>query len=125
VAQFIGRSSLVSDYDTLNGFDKIEGAQNAVIRPEFIKISKFGKLLQFNSAAEEGYVEDIVFRGNRLDVTVDIHGIKVTGEWSLEKDSLEIGEKVHVLIYRLYVIDANRTYLCENKEMATDDVFYI
>jgi sulfate transport system ATP-binding protein len=125
VAQFIGRSSLVSDYNTLNGFDKIEGAENAVIRPEFIKISKFGKLLQFNSAAEEGYVEDIVFRGNRLDVTVDIHGIKVTGEWSLEKDSLEIGEKVHVLIYRLYVIDANRTYLCENKEMATDDVFYI
>lgn len=125
VAQFIGRSSIVEDYDTLNGYDRIEGANKAVIRPEFIKISKFGKLLQYNSAAEEGYVEDIVFRGNRLDVTVDIHGVKITGEWSLEKDSLEIGEKVHVLIYRLYVIDDERTYLCENKEMQTDNVFYI
>ena len=35
VAQFIGRPSEVHNYDTLNGFDKIEGADKAVIRPEF------------------------------------------------------------------------------------------
>ena len=78
----------------MNGFDKIEGADKAVIRPEFVKISKFGKLDRYMSAAETGIVEDVVFRGNRLDVTIDVHGIKITGEWSLEKDSLEIGEKV-------------------------------
>lgn len=125
VAKFIGRSSEVENYQTLNGFDKIEGADKAIIRPEFVKISKFAKLERYQSAAEEGIVEDVVFRGNRLDVTVDVHGIKITGEWSLEKSSLEIGEKVHLLIYRLYVIDDNRTYLCENKEMSEDGVFYI
>jgi len=101
VAQFIGRPSEVHNYDTLNGFDKIEGADKAVIRPEFVKISKFGKLDRYMSAAETGIVEDVVFRGNRLDVTIDVHGIKITGEWSLEKDSLEIGEKVNLLIYRI------------------------
>ena len=77
------------------------------------------------SAAEEGIVEDIVFRGNRLDVTIDVHGIKIIGEWSLEKDSLQIGEKVTLLIYRLYVLSDDKTYLCENKEMSEDGVFYI
>lgn len=125
VAQFIGRTNEISDYYTLNGFDRIDNAVKAVVRPEFVQISKFGKLERFMSAAEEGIVEDVVFRGNRLDVTIDIHGIRIIGEWSFEKDSLQIGEKVSVLIYRMYVLSENRTYLCENKEMSVDDVFYI
>ena len=125
VAQFIGRTNEISDYYTLNGFDRIDNAVKAVVRPEFVQISKFGKLERFMSAAEEGIVQDVVFRGNRLDVTIDIHGIRIIGEWSLEKDSLQIGEKVSVLIYRMYVLSENRTYLCENKEMSVDDVFYI
>lgn len=125
VAQFIGRTNEISDYYTLNGFDRIDNAVKAVVRPEFVQISKFGKLERFMSAAEEGIVEDVVFRGNRLDVTIDIHGIRIIGEWSLEKDSLQIGEKVSVLIYRMYVLSENRTYLCENKEMSVDEVFYI
>ena len=77
------------------------------------------------SAAEEGIVTDVVFRGNRVDVTVNINGIEVTGERSLEKDMVSVGEKVHVLIYRLYIFDEHRTYLVENSEMQVDDVFYI
>ena len=125
VAQFIGRSSLVEHYEELHGFDKIEGAAKAVIRPEFIKIHKFGKIDRYMSASQDGIVKDIVFRGNRLDVTVDVGGIEMICEWPLEKESLEIGEKVSLLIYRLYVLDKERTYLCENKEMQEDDVFYI
>lgn len=126
VAQFIGRSSVVEDYERLKGFDRVEKADRAVIRPEFIKISKSGKLNQYVSAAEMGVVTDVVFRGNRMDVTVDINGITVVGERSLEKDLVSVGETVHVLIYRLYVFDEEKTYLLENQEMqAQDDVFYI
>ena len=126
VAQFIGRSSVVEDYERLKGFDRVEKAERAVIRPEFIKISKSGKLNQYVSAAEMGVVADVVFRGNRMDVTVDINGITVVGERSLEKDLVSVGETVHVLIYRLYVFDEEKTYLLENQEMqAQDDVFYI
>ena len=125
VAQFIGRSSVVSEYDKLKGFERIEKADKAVIRPEFIKISKSGKLDQYISAAEEGMVTEVVFKGNRMDITVDINGISVIGERSLEKDIVNVGEKVHVLIYRLYVFDDEKTYLLENKEMQEQNVFYI
>lgn len=125
VAKFIGRSSVVEKYGKLKGFDQVEGADRAVIRPEFIKISKSGKLDQYISAAETGVVKDVVFRGNRIDITVDINGIEVVGERSLEKDLVSVGETVHVLIYRLYVFDEAQTYLLENKEMQEQDVFYI
>ena len=125
VAKFIGRSSVVEEYGKLKGFDQVEGADRAVIRPEFIKISKSGKLDQYISAAETGIVKDVVFRGNRIDITVDINGIEVVGERSLEKELVSVGETVHVLIYRLYVFDEAQTYLLENKEMQEQDVFYI
>ena len=117
VVEFIGKASEVNDYSKLKGFDEIQGAKRAIIRPEFVKLSKY--------AAEEGYVEDILFRGNHLDVTVNIGGTMITGEWSLEKEPLQVGEKVHVLIYRKYAVDDEKTYLCENKGMRDDDVFYI
>lgn len=125
VAQFIGRSSVVEQYERLKGFEKVGNADKAVIRPEFIKISKSGKLDQYISAAEEGIVTDVIFRGNRMDVSVDINGITVTGERSLEKDLVQVGETVHVLIYRLYIFDEKNTYLMENREMQDQDVFYI
>ena len=109
VAKFIGRSSVVEEYGKLKGFDQVEGA----------------KLDRYISAAETGVVKDVVFRGNRIDITVDINGIEVVGERSLEKDLVSVGETVHVLIYRLYVFDEAQTYLLENKEMQEQDVFYI
>ena len=44
---------------------------------------------------------------------------------ALETDPVEIGEKVYVLIYRLYIFDENQTYLVENREMQEGEVFYI
>lgn len=126
VAQFIGRSSVVADYNRLKGFEQIEHAKKAVIRPEFIKISKSGKLDQYISAAEIGVVKEVLFRGSHLEIVVDINGIEVIGERSMEKDMVSVGESVHVLIYRLFVFDDKQTYLLENQEiMAQDDVFYI
>ena len=116
---------MVEDYDRLKGFERIPHADKAVIRPEFVKISKSGKLDQYISAAELGTVKEVIFKGNRMDVVVDINGIELTGERSLEKDLVSVGETVHVLIYRLYVFDEEKTYLLENKEMQEQDVFYI
>ena len=125
VAQFIGHSTIVENYDRLKGFELVENAKRAVIRPEFIKISKSGNLNRYMSAVEEGIITDVVFRGNRVDVTVNINGIEVVGERSLEKDLVSVGETVHVLIYRLYIFDEHKTYLMENSEMQEQDVFYI
>jgi sulfate transport system ATP-binding protein len=124
VAQFIGRSSVVEHYERLRGFDKIEGAAHAVLRPEFVKLSR-SEPERYISATENAVVKDIIFRGNHIDVVVDIHGIEIVAERSLEKDPVEIGESVYVLIYRLYIFDEHQTYLVENAEMCEDEVFYI
>ena len=60
VVEFIGKASEVNDYSKLKGFDEIQGAKRAIIRPEFVKLSKYGKLQQYNSAAEEGYVSEAI-----------------------------------------------------------------
>ena len=112
VAQFVGRSS-------------IEHAQKAIVRPEFLELAKKGELKRYMSASEKGIVEDVIFSGSRLDVVVNINGIKVTAERSLEKDPVSVGEEVDIIIYRLYVFDEKETYLLENKEMQEGDVFYI
>ncbi|MGN0483317.1 MAG: sulfate/molybdate ABC transporter ATP-binding protein [Lachnospiraceae bacterium] len=125
VAQFIGRSVVVSDYEKLTGFDKVPGASQAVIRPEFVKVTRYGHLDQYISAAEEGVIEDIIFRGNYLELTINVKGIHIKAERSLEKDPVSVGEKVQVLIYRLYVFDDKKTYLMENTAMQENDVFYI
>lgn len=125
VAQFIGNSTIVDNYSKLKGFAFIQGADQAVIRPEFVKIYKKGTLQQYGSAAEEGTVETIVFRGNHLDVSIRIKELLVHGEYSMDAASLAVGETVQVLIYRLYIFDKERTYLTENSAMKADNVFYI
>lgn len=125
VALFIGRSSIVENYECLKGFESVKNANKAVIRPEFVSISKYGQLERYMSASEDGIVEDVVFRGNRLDLTVNVKGIPIVVERSLEEAEIQIGEKVQVLIYRLYIFDENQTYLMENSAMQEKDVFYI
>lgn len=125
VAQFIGRSTIVKHYEQLKGFETVDGAAQAVIRPEFVQVFKLGKLDRFMSAAETGIVEEIVFRGNYLELVIDINGIQIKAERSLEEEPVIEGENVSVLIYRLYIFDENRTYLMENGAMQERDVFYI
>ena len=124
VAQFVGRSSIVENYESLKGFEKIEHAQKAIVRPEFLELAKKG-IKTIYECIRKGIVEDVIFSGSRLDVVVNINGIKVTAERSLEKDPVSVGEEVDIIIYRLYVFDEKETYLLENKEMQEGDVFYI
>ena len=52
-------------------------------------------------------------------------GLAIHGEYSFDDPPLSVGETVQVLIYRLYVLDGDKTYLKENSAMTSADVFYI
>ena len=125
VAQFIGTPVVINNCNILTGFLSIGQGKQAIVRPEFLKIYKYGTMKQYISAAEEGTVEAVVFRGSHLDVTVRIKGLAVHGEYSFDDPPLNVGETVQVLIYRLYVLDGDKTYLKENSAMISADVFYI
>ncbi len=118
VAEFIGQSAIIEDYYKLEGFPRGD-YQGAVIRPEFVEAFKsdnprFRPLL---GCSQEAVIKDILFRGNSLELKLDVAGVLLTAHRSLERRPVEIGEKMHVLIYRLYAFDKDRAYLLENENL--------
>lgn len=125
VARFIGHSTLFENYHQLKGFEHNVKAIQAVVRPEYIRIIKKGEFNQYISAAEEGLVQEISFRGNCLEVKVKVKDIIFTTNRSLDDKNLFIGETVEVLIYRIYLINEYNTFLLENKAMVDNNVVII
>lgn len=123
VATFIGDSSKVEDYHKLRGFEKGD-YKGAIIRPEFVEAFKsdnvkFKNVIKYS---EEGIIEKIAFRGNCLQLTLDVKGIKLTTDRSLERRPVEIGEKMCVIVYRIYAYDDEHAYLLENEELRGKEV---
>ena len=121
VAEFIGQSSVITDYGRLKGFEASD-FQGAVIRPEFVEAFKsdnarFQKVLE---DSQEGTITDILFRGNSLELKLDVNGVQLTAHRSLERRPVQVGEKMRVLVYRLYAFDDKKAYLLENPALAGD-----
>lgn len=123
-AQFIGQSLVLEDYGALHGFEKAEGYGQAVIRPEFINITKVGKQL-YENAAEDGIVEDVLFRGNLLELHVKVKGMRIVAYRSLEDEEIIEGEHVSVLIYRLYLYNKDQVLLVENNMLVDNNPVFI
>jgi sulfate transport system ATP-binding protein len=118
VAEFIGQSSKVEDYYKLKGFEKGD-YKGAIIRPEFVESFKSDniKFKDVINYSEEGIIEDISFRGNCLEVKLRVGDMVLTTHRSLERRPIQIGERMHVIVYRLYAFDDERAYLLKNSEL--------
>lgn len=115
VAQFIGESTVIDNYSSLKGFDDIGDDSKAVIRPEFIQIGKDRDEISVPSAAEKGIVSSVSFRGNNIQIEVQVGENKLTGYRTLEDEPLKEGDEVLVLIHRIYVYNNKETKTLENK----------
>ena len=122
VAEFIGQGSVVRDFGRLRGFEQ-NGYESAIIRPEFVEAFKAdnARFQALASATEEGTITDILFRGNSLELRLDVNGIPLTTHRSLERREVRVGEKLRVLVYRVYAFDSERTYLLENSLIGDAD----
>ena len=98
VAQFIGQSAVIEDYSKLKGFE---------------------------TSMEDAVVEEVSFRGNAFEVKASIDGISVTGRYPLNASRLKKGDKVKVLIKKLYTIDENTTNILVNKALDDSELYYI
>ena len=118
VAEFIGQSATVEDYYKLKGFPKGD-YQGAIIRPEFVEAFKNDndRFKDYLPYTEEGTITDILFRGNCLELVLEVNGIRLTTKRSLERRTIQVGEKMRVIVYRIYVYDEHRAYLMENKDL--------
>ena len=127
VAQFIGQSAMIEDYGRLKGFEQSGDGNTAIIRPEFIEINKFedGGYHQFESSMEDAVVEDVFFRGSAFEVRADINGISITGRYPLSSPCLKKGDKIKILIKKLYTISGNSTEILVNKALDDSELYYI
>ena len=115
VAQFIGESTIVDNYSALKGFDDIGDDSKAVVRPEFIQIGKNRDEISVPSAAETGIITSVSFRGNNIQIEVQVGENKLIGYRTLEDEPLKEGDEVLVLIHRIYVYNNKETKTLENK----------
>ena len=115
VAQFIGESNLISDYTKLKGFEENPREAKAIVRPEFIQIAKNDSEILTPLAAEKGIVKDIAFRGNNIEIDVQVGNEILNGYRSLEQEPLKIGDEVLVLVHRVYTFNDKSAKVIENK----------
>lgn len=115
VASFIGQSTLVDNPSELRGFEaEVMGSQaKALIRPEYIEIGS-ERDFALLSATSVGVVKHVHFRGSEWLVDVEVGGNVLTTFRSLEKETLEIGQEIRVLVHRAYLYNEERSWIVEN-----------
>lgn len=122
-ASFFGQVSIIDHYQLFHSFDSIPNADRAIIRPEFVKITKKNEVQKFKSSASEGIVERVAFRGDNTEVQMQVNGTTIIAKRRLDEAVIEAGEKVDVFLYRIFVIAGTNAYLLENKSLKEDSVF--
>lgn len=122
-ATFFGQTSQITNYQSFHSFPKVDNVDKAIIRPEFVKVSKKNEVQRFGPSASEGVVERVSFRGDSLEVLVNVNGNQIIAKRGLEEKSIAAGEKVDVFIYRLFVTVGEKAMLLENQSLVDDSVF--
>lgn len=122
VAQFIGHCVQLDNYSDFRSFARKGENSVAIVRPEFISVFKKNEAQQYTSSADEGTVEDIIFRGSSMEIRVHLHGVVLSANRSVNLPPVEIGEKVDVFIYRMYIIDGGEITLLDNAALKGDSM---
>lgn len=122
VVRFIGNSIPVKNYNEFRFFEPAGPDSVAILRPEFLNIYKKGENIQFSKSAEDGVVEDIIFRGSNLEIRVRLHGNLLSAIRSINDPPVEIGETVEVFIYRLFLLEGDKVSMADNQSLKRESV---
>lgn len=125
VAHFIGNSQTIEDYKKFIGFANDTDFIKAIIRPEFIKITKENEFQQFRSACEDATVKEVNFKGSQFEIKVLVKGSLLTGYRNLDEPEINVGEKVKVLINQVYAFNDNSTMIIKNANTIDPNPIFI
>ncbi|MCR8657875.1 sulfate/molybdate ABC transporter ATP-binding protein [Paenibacillus endoradicis] len=115
VASFIGESSVIENIQFIRGFEDVavdEGIK-ALIRPEYIEVGRPGEIV-LASATVDASVKHLHFRGSEWMVELEVGDQKLITYRSLEKEVLQPGERVKVLVHRAYLFNDEKSWIMEN-----------
>lgn len=119
-AQFFGQVSYLKDYRQFKSFEKIDDFEKAFVRPEFVRITKSDHIEKFPVSVSEGVVKSVLFRGTHTEIVVDVNGEEIAATRRLEVRPVKVGEKVHVLLYKVFLIKNGELIQLENYLMKED-----
>ena len=114
-ASFFGETTFVDDYSKFHNFEHIENVEKAIVRPEFVKVTKKNEVQKYKSSASHGVTKNVLFRGDSIEVVVDVDGTELKARRGLDEQAIEDGEEVDVFLYRIFVTVGDKAYLLDNK----------
>ena len=121
-ASFFGETTFVDDYSKFHNFEHIENAEKAIVRPEFVKVTKKNEVQKYKSSASYGVTKNVLFRGDSIEVVVDVDGTELKARRGLDEQAIEVGEEVDVFLYRIFVTVGDKAYLLDNKSISEDSL---
>lgn len=121
-ASFFGETTFVDDYLKFHNFEHIENVEKAIVRPEFVKVTKKNEVQKYKSSASHGVTKNVLFRGDSIEVVVDVDGTELKARRGLDEQAIEVGEEVDVFLYRIFVTVGDKAYLLDNKSISEDSL---
>ena len=121
-ASFFGETTFVDDYSKFHNFEHIENVEKAIVRPEFVKVTKKSEVQKYKSSASHGVAKNVLFRGDSIEVVVDVDGTELKARRGLDEQAIEVGEEVDVFLYRIFVTVGDKAYLLDNKSISEDSL---
>ena len=121
-ASFFGEATFVDDYSKFHNFEHIENVEKAIVRPEFVKVTKNNEVQKYKSSASHGVTKNVLFRGDSIEVVVDVDGTELKARRGLDEQAIEVGEEVDVFLYRIFVTVGDKAYLLDNKSISEDSL---
>ena len=105
VVQFLGEPVTIKDFNQFKGFREKTKGDRAIIRPEFVTVTKKNEFNPYPVTTEEGIVERVAFRGNSLELTIRVHDELLLANRQIGQELIKEGEHVNVFLQRLYLVD--------------------
>ncbi|KMQ52849.1 sulfate ABC transporter, ATP-binding protein CysA [Chitinispirillum alkaliphilum] len=124
VASFVGESNYLDSVSQFKGFPSEIKNAKAIIRPEFVEIGRKNEITS-PYASETGEVKHVFFRGDSWQIDVQVGETVLFGFRSVKKDPLKIGEKVLVLIHKVYIFDGKDSSIMGNNLLVDPMPVYI
>ena len=119
-ASFFGQAATVKDYHVFHYFEDIPGAEYAIVRPEFVKVTRKNEVQKYRSSASEGEVLRVAFRGSYFELQIKLDDVILTAKRGLDEPMVKQGEKVDVFVQRLFVVKENKVHALENSSTRED-----
>lgn len=119
-ASFFGQAAIVKDYHIFNYFEDVDGADHAIVRPEFIKVTRKNEVQKYKSSASEAVVERVAFRGSYFELGLKVGDVRLSARRGLDEPLVYTGETVDVFVQHIFVIKENKVYTLENSSAKED-----